>query len=181
MGKYTIEEAAKLLAESKFNIHVDVKNLEILKSVLFLAFPKDESTQNYTFLNYMDNIFGISSKSKHVWSDTWSTIHDLDNIYLSDIISKEELKGIHPDYDILTESEPKSNDSKLMNNISDNKPKKTSSMKKYIFTICIDNEEEKGVELVPILAKNMQSAIAKLCLEDYYSEDQISNVAIIKK
>ena len=54
-------------------------------------------------------------------------------------------------------------------------------MKKYIFTIHIDTEEEQGVELVPIMAKNIQSAVAKLCQGDFYQEDQIINITVVKK
>jgi len=54
-------------------------------------------------------------------------------------------------------------------------------MKKYIFSIHFDTEEDQGVELVPIMAKNIQSSIAKLCQGDFYQENQIINIAVVKK
>lgn len=54
-------------------------------------------------------------------------------------------------------------------------------MKKYVFTIAIDTPEEQGVDQIPIIAKNMQSALAKLCQGDFYTEDQVINVGISKK
>lgn len=53
--------------------------------------------------------------------------------------------------------------------------------KRYIFTLHLDTAEEKGADQVSIIAKNMQSAIAKLTADDYYNEDQIINVSIFKK
>lgn len=50
-------------------------------------------------------------------------------------------------------------------------------MKKYVFTLHLDTKEEQ----VPIVAKNIQSAVAKLCQGDYYNEDQIVNISIFKK
>ena len=54
-------------------------------------------------------------------------------------------------------------------------------MKKYIFTIAPDTPEEQGVDQIPIIAKNMQSAMAKLCQGDFYTEDQVIEVSIFKK
>lgn len=54
-------------------------------------------------------------------------------------------------------------------------------MKRYVFTLHLDTEEEQGVDQIVIVAKNMQSAIAKLCHGDFYNEDQVINVAISKK
>lgn len=53
-------------------------------------------------------------------------------------------------------------------------------MKKYIFTLDLNTDQEKGVDQIPVIAKNIQSAIAKLCQGDFYKEDQIVNIAIIK-
>lgn len=53
--------------------------------------------------------------------------------------------------------------------------------KRYVFTLHLDTTEEKGADLVVIIAKNMQSAIAKLTVDNYYNEDQITNVSVIKK
>jgi 3-phosphoglycerate kinase len=41
--------------------------------------------------------------------------------------------------------------------------------------------KELGVDQIPIIAKNMQSALAKLCQGDFYTEDQVINVSIFKK
>jgi hypothetical protein len=54
-------------------------------------------------------------------------------------------------------------------------------MKKYIFTIALHGAKELGVDQIPIIAKNMQSALAKLCQGDFYTEDQVINVSIFKK
>jgi hypothetical protein len=53
-------------------------------------------------------------------------------------------------------------------------------MKKYVFTLHLDTEQEQGVDQVPVIAKNIQSAIAKLCQGNFYNEDQIINIAIVK-
>ena len=47
-------------------------------------------------------------------------------------------------------------------------------MKRYIFTL------DSQVLPVIIMAKNMQSAIAKLCSGDFYKEEEIKQVEIIK-
>ena len=54
-------------------------------------------------------------------------------------------------------------------------------MKKYVFTITIHDNKELGVDQVTLFAKNMQSAIAKLCQGDFYNEDKVINVSIFKK
>jgi hypothetical protein len=51
-------------------------------------------------------------------------------------------------------------------------------MKRYIFTIKTTPENKE--EMIPVVAKNIQSAIAKLCQGDYYNEDQIRYIQIFK-
>lgn len=53
-------------------------------------------------------------------------------------------------------------------------------MKKYVFTIHLERKEEQGVDQIPVIAKNLQSALAKLCQGGFYNEDQVINIAIVK-
>ncbi len=53
-------------------------------------------------------------------------------------------------------------------------------MKKFVFTVVLNNNQESGVEIVTIIAKNIQSAVAKLCQGEFYNEDNISSIAIVR-
>lgn len=53
-------------------------------------------------------------------------------------------------------------------------------MKKYVFTLHLDTKEETGVDQIPVVAKNLQSALAKLCQGGFYNEDQVINISIVK-
>lgn len=54
-------------------------------------------------------------------------------------------------------------------------------MKKYVFTIHIDNSDETGVDQIPVIAKNLQSALAKLCQGGFYNENQVINISILNQ
>ena len=49
-------------------------------------------------------------------------------------------------------------------------------MKKFVFTV----KQPGGDETIPVVAKNLASAVAKLSQGGFYSEDDITNIEIVK-
>lgn len=53
-------------------------------------------------------------------------------------------------------------------------------MKKFVFTVVLNNNQESGVEIVTVMAKNMLFAVIKLYLSKLFKEDDISSIAIVR-
>lgn len=86
-----ITRAAKLLSEKTHSIVNDNNDIDLLKSVLNLAFPKDKLTFFFDFTTYdfteCENRYGYCRHEVGNWADTGGYLKELKPIKLSEIES----------------------------------------------------------------------------------------------
>lgn len=90
MKKYSIQEAAKLVANKTHAVYYDFGHEKKLRKVLKLAFPNDKETDTFNLEEF--NYFGFNNHLEGTWADTGEYLATLKTIKLSDIRPVSESK-----------------------------------------------------------------------------------------
>jgi len=141
MKKYTIEQAAQLLANKTHSVYCDINDFETLRKVLRLAFPEDITTNSYDFKCFY--YYGSNKHSIKTWSNVGQHLENLTIIHLSSIVDepKQEIETVtisKADYErfLKLENKEKKSDQKFLDKCAISAMKimlKTHVSKDYIY------------------------------------------------
>lgn len=142
MKKFTIQEAAELLANKTHTIYCDTNDFEKLRKVLKLAFPEDIHINDYPFSS--QSTYGFSTHFDNCWCDSVYHLEKLHKINLSDVLNPtlNEINNMDVIESVTISKEDKSlkvienNNGWIKIESEDDLPKKEDD-----YHICIENKD----------------------------------------